>query len=191
MLLVADVRERAAHRRPRRRAATSTLDRVGQRAALGHPGGHPRRLLGAHPDGATREHNPRYHALLTAFERADRLRGAVNTSFNVRGEPIVCTPEDAYRCFMRTEMDYLVLGPFLLAKARAAALAGDRGLAQGLQAGLILRGRGMMHGKVGYAAKLLREIVRFALANKVYWLVPLILVLVIALLVVTSQGARR
>ena len=40
----------------------------------------------------------------------------VNTSFNVRGEPIVCTPEDAYRCFMRTEMDYLVLGSFLLDK---------------------------------------------------------------------------
>ncbi len=40
----------------------------------------------------------------------------VNTSFNVRGEPIVCTPEDAYRCFMRTEMDYLVLGDFLLSK---------------------------------------------------------------------------
>ena len=40
----------------------------------------------------------------------------VNTSFNVRGEPIVCTPEDAYRCFMRTEMDYLVLEGFLLAK---------------------------------------------------------------------------
>ena len=40
----------------------------------------------------------------------------INTSFNVRGEPIVCTPEDAYRCFMRTEMDYLVLGSFLLDK---------------------------------------------------------------------------
>jgi carbamoyltransferase len=40
----------------------------------------------------------------------------VNTSFNVRGEPIVCTPEDAYRCFMRTEMDYLVVGDFLIAK---------------------------------------------------------------------------
>jgi carbamoyltransferase len=40
----------------------------------------------------------------------------VNTSFNVRGEPIVCTPEDAYRCFMRTNMDYLVLGPYLLGK---------------------------------------------------------------------------
>ena len=41
----------------------------------------------------------------------------VNTSFNVRGEPIVCTPEDAYRCFMRTEMDHLVLGSFVLDKA--------------------------------------------------------------------------
>ena len=40
----------------------------------------------------------------------------VNTSFNVRGEPIVCTPEDAYRCFMRTEMDYLVVGNYLFAK---------------------------------------------------------------------------
>ncbi|MGH7907617.1 MAG: carbamoyltransferase C-terminal domain-containing protein, partial [Candidatus Binataceae bacterium] len=42
----------------------------------------------------------------------------VNTSFNVRGEPIVCTPADAYRCFMRTEMDYLAIGNFLLARSR-------------------------------------------------------------------------
>ena len=45
----------------------------------------------------------------------------VNTSFNVRGEPIVCTPEDAYRCFMRTHIDYLVLGPVLLAKDQQSA----------------------------------------------------------------------
>jgi carbamoyltransferase len=61
--------------------------------------------------------NPRYWDLLTAFERRTGYGVLVNTSFNVRGEPIVCTPEDAYRCFMRTEMDYLVLGPFLLAKS--------------------------------------------------------------------------
>jgi carbamoyltransferase len=60
--------------------------------------------------------NPRYHALLEAFEQLTGCAVMVNTSFNVRGEPIVCTPEDAYRCFMRTEMDYLALGPFLLAK---------------------------------------------------------------------------
>ena len=60
--------------------------------------------------------NPLYHKLLSAFERKHGCAVIVNTSFNVRGEPIVCTPEDAYKCFMRTEMDYLVLGPFLLDK---------------------------------------------------------------------------
>jgi carbamoyltransferase len=49
----------------------------------------------------------------------------VNTSFNVRGEPIVCTPEDAYRCFMRTDIDVLVLENFILVKSEQAALAGD------------------------------------------------------------------
>ena len=62
------------------------------------------------------ETNPRYAALLKAFEAKTGCAVLVNTSFNVRGEPIVCTPEDAYRCFMRTEMDYLVLENFLLAK---------------------------------------------------------------------------
>jgi carbamoyltransferase len=63
-----------------------------------------------------RETNPRYHDLLKQFEAQTGCPMLVNTSFNVRGEPIVCTPEDAYRCFMRTEMDYLVLGNHLLAK---------------------------------------------------------------------------
>ncbi|OLD56786.1 MAG: hypothetical protein AUI54_05025 [Acidobacteria bacterium 13_1_40CM_2_56_5] len=54
--------------------------------------------------------NPRYHRLLKTFEALTGCAVIVNTSFNVRGEPIVCTPEDAYRCFMRTEMDLLVLG---------------------------------------------------------------------------------
>ena len=60
--------------------------------------------------------NPRYHALLKAFEKQTGCGVVVNTSFNVRGEPIVATPDDAYRCFMRTEMDYLVLEDFILAK---------------------------------------------------------------------------
>jgi carbamoyltransferase len=63
-----------------------------------------------------REVNAPYHDLLAAFHRLTGCPLLVNTSFNVRGEPIVCTPEDAYRCFMRTEMDYLVLGNFLLSK---------------------------------------------------------------------------
>jgi carbamoyltransferase len=62
------------------------------------------------------ETNPRYHRLLAAFERKTGCAVIVNTSFNVRGEPIVCTPEDAYRCFMRTEIDYLVIEDFLIDK---------------------------------------------------------------------------
>jgi carbamoyltransferase len=60
--------------------------------------------------------NPRFYKLLDAFETRTGCPVLVNTSFNVRGEPIVCTPEDAYRCFMRTEMDYLVLENMLLSK---------------------------------------------------------------------------
>jgi carbamoyltransferase len=65
-----------------------------------------------------RETNPRYHRLIETFKRKTGYGVIVNTSFNVRGEPIVCTPSDAYKCFMRTEMDYLVLGNFLLVKER-------------------------------------------------------------------------
>jgi carbamoyltransferase len=60
--------------------------------------------------------NPVYHALLSAFYRKTGCPVIINTSFNVRGEPIVCTPAEAFRCFMRTHMDYLVLGSYLLAK---------------------------------------------------------------------------
>jgi carbamoyltransferase len=63
------------------------------------------------------ETNPNYHALIREFERLTGCPVIVNTSFNVRGEPIVCTPADAYACFMRTHIDHLVLGPFLLDKA--------------------------------------------------------------------------
>jgi len=71
------------------------------------------------------ETNPRYHALLTAFLERTGCPVLVNTSFNVRGEPIVCTPEDAYRCFMRTEMDYLVLENFILDKRDQPEVQGD------------------------------------------------------------------
>jgi carbamoyltransferase len=65
----------------------------------------------------TRETNPNYYDVIAEFERLTGCAVIVNTSFNVRGEPIVCTPEDAYRCFMRTHIDYLVLWPFILDKA--------------------------------------------------------------------------
>jgi len=69
--------------------------------------------------------NARYHHLLSAFERKTGCAVLVNTSFNVRGEPIVCTPEDAYRCFMRTEMDVLVLENFVLLKEEQKPLEND------------------------------------------------------------------
>ncbi len=69
--------------------------------------------------------NPLYHRMISAFYEKQGCAVIVNTSFNVRGEPIVCTPEDAYLCFMRTEMDYLILGNYLLAKKDQKPLAID------------------------------------------------------------------
>jgi carbamoyltransferase len=63
-----------------------------------------------------RETNPRFHALLCRFKARTGCPVLVNTSFNVRGEPIVCTPEDAFRCFMGTEIDLLAIGDCLLRK---------------------------------------------------------------------------
>ena len=63
------------------------------------------------------ETNPRYHALISRFKERTGCSVLVNTSFNVRGEPIVCTPEDAFRCFMGTGMETLAVGNFLLNKA--------------------------------------------------------------------------
>jgi len=60
--------------------------------------------------------NPQYHALITKFKEKTGCSVVVNTSFNVRGEPIVCTPEDAFRCFMGTELDVLVVGNCVLRK---------------------------------------------------------------------------
>jgi carbamoyltransferase len=70
-----------------------------------------------------RETNPRYHALLRAFSRRTGCPVLVNTSFNVRGEPIVCTPEDAWRCFMGTGIDSLAIGNCFLDKARQDSAA--------------------------------------------------------------------
>jgi carbamoyltransferase len=66
------------------------------------------------------ETNPRFHALLMAMKRRTGCSVVINTSFNVRDEPIVCSPDDAYRCFMASEMDMLVIGNHVLRKARQA-----------------------------------------------------------------------
>ena len=72
-----------------------------------------------------KETNPRYHKLIKQFEKDTGCAVIINTSFNVRGEPIVCTPGDAYKCFMRTNMDYLVLGNYILAKEDQKPLEDD------------------------------------------------------------------
>ncbi len=69
--------------------------------------------------------NPKYWSLINEFKRLTGYGVIVNTSFNVRGEPIVCTPDDGFRCFMRTEMDYLVLGNYLFDKTDQEKLKDD------------------------------------------------------------------
>jgi carbamoyltransferase len=72
-----------------------------------------------------RETNPFYYDIIEAFYRLTSCPVVVNTSFNVRGEPIVCTPEDAYRCFMRTNLDVLVLENYVLEKQEQGAVVAD------------------------------------------------------------------
>jgi len=73
----------------------------------------------------SRDIAPDYHAVIEAFAETTGCPVVVNTSFNVRGEPIVCTPEDAYRCFMRTEMDMLVLDDCILEKSKQPEVPKD------------------------------------------------------------------
>ncbi|MBL7131356.1 MAG: carbamoyltransferase [Candidatus Omnitrophica bacterium] len=73
----------------------------------------------------SQDQNALYYNLIKGFKEKTGCSVIVNTSFNVRGEPVVCTPEDAYKCFMRTQMDYLVLGDFLLDKKKQKAITKD------------------------------------------------------------------
>lgn len=114
MLFVADVREK--HRLPFAREGKTGLDLLKQ----------PRSVLQAitHVDFSARlqtvhrETNPRFYALLEEFKRLTGCGVVINTSFNVRGEPIVNDPRDAYRCFMGTNIDVLVVGDFYLEKSK-------------------------------------------------------------------------
>jgi carbamoyltransferase len=67
--------------------------------------------------------SPEFHSIIEAFDQLTGCPVVINTSFNVRGEPIVCTPDDAYRCFMRTEMDTLVLEDCILTKSEQPEFA--------------------------------------------------------------------
>ena len=99
------------------------------------PGRHPRRLQRPAPDRRRATRNPRFHRPARGLRPATGCPVLVNTSFNVRGEPIVCTPEDAYRCFLATDMDVLVLEDIVLVKddggpRRPATAAREEYLAQ-------------------------------------------------------------
>jgi carbamoyltransferase len=69
--------------------------------------------------------NPLYYDMISAFNRKTGCPVIINTSFNVRGEPIVCRPEEAYKCLMRTHMDYLVIGSYIVAKNEQKPLEQD------------------------------------------------------------------
>jgi carbamoyltransferase len=72
-----------------------------------------------------RDDHPLYYDMINAFYKKTGCPVIINTSFNVRGEPLVCSPEDAFNCFMRTEMDFLVMGCFLLDKKEQKTLEED------------------------------------------------------------------
>jgi carbamoyltransferase len=114
MLLVAPVRE--AYRTPldRDEKALFGIDKLkvrrSQVPAITHVD-YSARIQSVHPDD-----NPLFYDMIRAFKELTGCPVIINTSFNVRGEPIVCKPEEAYTCFMRTDMDYLIAGSYLLAK---------------------------------------------------------------------------
>lgn len=124
MLLVANVKQNRRHRMAAEEAGLFGIDKLNlirsDIPAVTHVD-YSARIQTVHS-----ETNPRYHSLLAAFKRRTGCPVLVNTSFNVRGEPIVCTPEDAFRCFMGTEMETLAIGDCLLEKsAQNASLAVD------------------------------------------------------------------
>jgi carbamoyltransferase len=114
MLLVASVREEIRKPLPADYYHLTLMDRLyverSEIPAITHID------LSARIQTVHRETNERFAMLLESFKKLTGWGLIVNTSFNVRGEPIVCSPEDAYRCFMRTEMDYLVINDCLFEK---------------------------------------------------------------------------
>ncbi len=115
MLIVSDVRDEHRIAMTEEQQALFGIDRLkiprSQVPAITHVD-YSARIQTVH-----RETNPGFHRLLQEFDKKTGCPMLVNTSFNVRGEPIVCTPEDAFRCFMRTEMDYLVIENYIMVKS--------------------------------------------------------------------------
>jgi len=120
MLLVADLREEQQRKPGKGGASLEGLQKLSAVRSTVPAVTHVD--CSARVQTVSRDTNPLYHELLSRFDEEHGCPVIINTSFNVRGEPIVCTPEDAWRCFMRTNMDFLVLGPFLLAKTEQPPL---------------------------------------------------------------------
>src|SRR5205814_6382820 len=114
MLLVADVKRERRRRMTNEEEQLFGIDKLNvarsEIPAVTHVD-YSARIQTVHADT-----NPKFHALLAAFQARTGCPVLVNTSFNVRGEPIVCTPEDAFRCFMGTDIDVLAIGNCLLRK---------------------------------------------------------------------------
>ena len=112
MLLVADVKKEKQLKMSKKQESYFGLDKLNiarsEIPAVTHVD------YSARIQSVNKTTNPRYHQMLTRFNEKYGCPVIVNTSFNVRGEPIVCTPQYAYICFMRTEMDYLILINYLL-----------------------------------------------------------------------------
>jgi carbamoyltransferase len=119
MLLVCQVADRRFHADGAAPDDPRRLQKMSEIPAVTHVDGSARLQT------VEREHNPLYYDLIEAWRQRTGCPVLINTSFNVRGEPIVCTPHDAYLCFMRTRMDHLVLGPFLLVKIDQPPLRED------------------------------------------------------------------
>lgn len=124
MLLVAEVKKERQKSLSKEEAKRSGFDRLptvrSEVPAITHVD------FSARIQSVNKETNPRYWALIKAFEDKTGCPVIINTSFNVRGEPIVCTPEDAWRCFMRTQMDYLFMGNFMLEKEEQPEFEEDK-----------------------------------------------------------------
>ncbi len=123
MLLVADVKKEKQLKMSKKQESYFGLDKLNiarsEIPAVTHVD------YSARIQSVNKTTNPRYHQMLTKFNEKYGCPVIVNTSFNVRGEPIVCTPQDAYTCFMRTEMDYLILNNYLLKKSDQKLLEND------------------------------------------------------------------
>ena len=114
MLLVAPVSEKYRTNLPANYHSLPMMDKLKAERSKLQPITHVD--FSARIQSVSKKTNPRYWNLINAFKEKSGVGIVVNTSFNVRGEPIVCAPDDAFRCFMSTEMDYLVIENYVFTK---------------------------------------------------------------------------